>query len=135
MPTISKTGRKIDLDILKGSTFSWFISLKEGQLPRNYTQADVDALTPIPVDTKHVVCTISPVGCDENNTQLADVVLTKGVDIETPVGEVGVIRLKLLSSMSEAFTWRNAHYKIEVTDTPTDKFIPAYGEINLLEPK
>ena len=136
MPDIQKNGKKVDLEILRGSTFKWFVTLKSGELPRNYTQDDLDKLTPIDISQKEVVLKIQPIGCDAQGTQYPALSFDKSTDVvDTPVGEVGVIRLKILSDMSlNAFDWSDASYKVVVQDTPTDVTIPVFGMISILTP-
>ena len=130
MTAIVKQSAKVDVEILSGSTFEWDIVVKNGDLPRNYSQEDIDSLQPYQVDDKTVEMVITPFGCDSDGAQLPSFKLTvSNGGITLPDTDVGLIQVKIMSDESSSFEWTDATYSVEIERALGDVIIPVYGRI------
>jgi len=135
MSGIGQTDRQVNIKCLKGSTLNWFNKVASGEIPRNYTQADLDALTLVDVHGKVIQCVIQPNKCVDGKPLEPIVLSTDTGEITTSpdVAEKGIIRLKVSSTLSESFNWTDASYEVVVARGVDDKIVTSFGKFTVFD--
>ena len=133
MATIRRQSKLLNIDLEKGSTLRWFLEYREGVASSNNLTHDQLAAELDLVDvTPYVIeMTITPIKCPNDTVPVVPIVLsTVTGEITTDALELGVIRLVILSSMSEAWTFTEATYVLEIVVDATDKMRVTNGRVN-----
>lgn len=131
MATLSRQSKLLNLEVMKDSVFRYTMEFRYGDLPVNYSQADIEALPLVDVSNEDVVMTINPRICPITNDQIIYSTATTGITTSNAVGEVGLIRIEFPSADTALWDWETASYTLAVHDTPTDKMIIAHGKIRV----
>jgi len=132
MAVLQRQAREIDIELDKGSSLEFFVQLLNGRLPIGYSENDLTALDKVDLSVfSEVECTIRPYMCNDD-PQLPDIILSKSngdIIVDDPL--TGTFRIKIPSSMSADWGFKNAKYNTTLTYVNGDKMIATYGVLSV----